>query len=172
MPTDLGSIFDEHLRDEFELHDALATMTTMSADPHLYHVPTMAGGNGRDEIFRFYRDHFVTKWPQDTTTTRISRTVGEDQLVDELVMHFTHDTVMDPILPGVAPTGKRVSLAVVVVAKFHDGKVVHEHIYWDQASLLVQIGALDPSALPVTGVEQASNLLDGSYATNALLKRM
>ena len=120
---DLAAVFDEHLRDEFELHDAAATMETMSAKPHLYHVPTMAGGNGRDEIFRFYRDHFVTKWPADTSATRVSRTIGEDQLVDELIMTFTHDVVMDALLPGVAPSGKPVSLPVVVVVKFHDGKV-------------------------------------------------
>jgi carboxymethylenebutenolidase len=167
--ADFAAVFDEHLRDEFELHDAAATMMTMSKNPHLYHVPTMAGGNGRDEIFAFYRDHFVSKWPNDTTTTQISRTIGDDQLVDELVMHFTHDTVIDALLPGVAPTGKRVALPVVVVVKFHDGKVAHEHIYWDQACLLVQVGLLDPSDLPVTGAEQAKNLIDGSYATNALL---
>jgi len=166
---DFAAVFDEHLRDEFELHDAAATMTTMSDSPHLYHVPTMAGGNGRDEIFTFYRDHFVTKWPKDTTATLISRTIGEDQLVDELVMHFTHDTAIDALLPGVAPTGKPVALPIVVVAKFHDGKVAHEHIYWDQASLLVQVGLLERSDLPVTGAEQAQNLLDGSYATNKLL---
>ncbi|HEY6327014.1 MAG TPA: ester cyclase [Candidatus Cybelea sp.] len=166
---DLEVVFDEHLRDEFELHDAAATMETMSSRPHLYHVPTMAGGNSRDEIFRFYRDHFVTKWPADTSATRVSRTIGENQLVDELVMSFTHDVVMDALLPGVAPSGRQVSLPVVVVVKFHEGKVAHEHIYWDQASLLVQIGLLDQSTLPVTGVEQAHNLLDGTYATNALL---
>jgi carboxymethylenebutenolidase len=166
---DCATVFDEHLRDEFELHDAAATMMTMSDKPHLYHLPTMAGGTGRDEIFAFYRDHFVTKWPKDTTATRVSRTIGEDQLVDELVMHFTHDTVMDALLPGVAPTGKRVALPVVVVVKFEGGKVAHEHIYWDQACLLVQVGLLDRSKLPVTGAEQAQNLLDGSYATNALL---
>ena len=171
MKHDLGAAFDEHLRDEFELHDPVATMSTMSADPHLYHAPTMTGGNGREEIFAFYRDNFVTKWPKDTSTTRVSRTVGEDQIVDELVMSFTHDVTMDALLPGVQPTGKRVSLPVVVVVKFHDGKVAHEHIYWDQASLLVQVGLLDASALPVTGVEQANHLLDGTYATNALLKR-
>jgi carboxymethylenebutenolidase len=168
MQTDLGAVFDEHVRDEFELHDAAATMTTMTDDPHVYHLPTMAGGNGRDEVFRFYRDHFVTKWPAETTATRISRTVGGDRLVDEMVMHFTHDIMMDALLPGVAPTGKRVSIPVVVVSKFHNGKLAHEHIYWDQASLLVQIGLLDPSNLPVTGVEQAANLLDGTYATNPL----
>ncbi len=165
----LAALFDEHLRDEFELHDAAATMDTMSANPHLYHVPTMAGGNDRDEIFRFYRDHFVTKWPADTSTTRISRTIGEDQLVDELVMTFTHDVVMDALLPGVSPSGKQVVLPVVVVVKFLDGKVVHEHIYWDQASLLVQVGLLDRSGLPVTGAEQAHNLLHASYATNVFI---
>jgi carboxymethylenebutenolidase len=168
---DLGAVFDEHLRAEFEAHDAVATMETMTSDPHLYHAPTMLGGNGRDEIFRFYRDHFVTKWPKDTTATRISRTVGEDQIVDELVMRFTHDTTLDALLPGVEPTGKRVALPVVVVVKFHDGKVAHEHIYWDQACLLEQIGLLDRSNLPITGVEQALNLLDRTYATNALLAR-
>jgi len=167
---DLAAVFDEHLRDEFQLHDAAATMTTMSADPHVYHVPTMSGGNDREQVFRFYRNHFVTKWPKDTSTTRISRTVGADQIVDELVMTFTHDTEMDAILPGVAPTGRRVSLPVVVIVKFDEGKVAHEHIYWDQASLLVQTGLLDSSVLPVVGAEQALNLLDGSYATNALLK--
>ncbi|MGA7353942.1 MAG: nuclear transport factor 2 family protein [Candidatus Cybelea sp.] len=170
MPADLGALFDEHVRDEFELHDAAATMTTMTDDPHLYHLPTMAGGNGRDEVFRFYHDHFVTKWPADTTATHVSRTVGEERLVDEMVMGFTHDIVMDTLLPGVAPTGKRVLLPVVVVAGFQDGKLAYEHIYWDQASLLVQIGLLDPSHLPVTGAEQATNLLDGTYATNPLLK--
>jgi carboxymethylenebutenolidase len=171
MAKDLGAVFDEHLRAEFELHDAAATIETMTSAPHLYHVPTMAGGNDREEIFEFYRDHFVTRWPADTTTTRVSRTIGEDQIVDELVMSFTHDVVIDPLLPGIKPTGKKVQLPVVVIVKFDGDKVAHEHIYWDQASLLVQIGLLDFESLPVTGGEQARNLLDGSYATNALLAR-
>ncbi len=171
MGAVFAAVFDEHVRAEFEAHDAAATMATMSGDPHLYHVPTMAGGNGREEIFRFYRDHFVTKWPADTTTTLVSRTVGDEQLVDELVMHFTHDCVIDALLPGVAATHRKVALPVVVVVKFDGGKVAHEHIYWDQASLLVQVGLLEPSALPVTGIEQTSNLLDGTYATNELLSR-
>lgn len=162
-------MFDEHLRDEFVLFDAAATMETMSEQPHVYHLPTLAGGNGRDETFQFYRDHFVSKWPKDTTATRVSRTIGEEQLVDELVMHFTHDTMMDALLPGVAPTGRTVSLPVVVVVKFSGGKVAHEHIYWDQACLLRQIGVLDRPDLPIAGVEQAKNLLDGTYATNPFL---
>lgn len=170
MPADLGALFDEHVRDEFELHDVDATMTTMTDDPHLYNVPSMMGGKGRDEVYRFYRDHFVNQLPADTSSTPISRTISEDRLVDELVLHFTHDIVMDAFLPGVAPTGRRVSLPLVVIAQFRDGKVAHEHIYWDQASLLVQIGLLDPANLPVTGAEQAANLIDGTYATNRHLK--
>jgi carboxymethylenebutenolidase len=130
----------------------------------------MLGNGARSaRIFEFYRDHFVTKWPADTSAIHISRTIGEDQLVDELVMSFTHDVVMDALLPNAPPTGKKVLLLVVVVVKFEAGKVAHEHIYWDQATLLVQVGLLDQSALPVTGVEQARNLFDGTYATNALL---
>jgi len=86
--------------------------------------------------------------------------VGEDQVVDELLISFTHDVEMDAILPGVPPTGRPVRLAFCVVVAFEDGKVAHEHIYWDQASLLMQVGLLDPGDLPVTGAEQADNLLD------------
>lgn len=145
-------------------------MRTMTDTPHLYHVPTMCGGNSKDEVYEFYRDHFVTKWPADTSVTRISRTIGGDQVVDELVMSFTHDVVMDALLPGVAPTGKKVTLPVVAVVKFTDGKVAHEHIYWDQASLLAQVGLLDTTTLPITGVAQAEHLLDGSYADNRLIQ--
>jgi carboxymethylenebutenolidase len=169
IAADLGQVFDEHLRDEFVLHDAAVTMATMTEDPHLFHVPTMTGGNGRDEVFRFYRDHFVTKWPADATFERISRTIGSDQIVDELVVSFTHDVVMDALLPGLAPTGRRVSLPHVVVVKFVDGKIAHEHIYWDQASLLVQVGLLERGTLPVTGGEQACAMLDGTFATNQLI---
>jgi carboxymethylenebutenolidase len=166
----IDAVFDEHLRCEFQLHDAASTMQTMTDTPHLYHVPTMSGGNSKDEVYVFYRDHFVKKWPADTSVTRISRTIGGDQVVDELVMSFTHDVVMDPLLPGVAPTGKKVKLPVVVVVKFVDGKVAHEHIYWDQASLLVQVGLLDAATLPATGVEQAEHLLNGSFADNRLIR--
>lgn len=168
-PADLGAVFDEHVRDEFVLHDATATMMTMTDEPYLCHVPTMTGGNGRESVFRFYRDHFVNKWPADTTIELISRTLGADQVVDELVVSFTHDVVMDALLPGVAPTGKRVSLPHVVVVKFDDGKIAHEHIYWDQASLLVQVGLLERGTLPVTGSEQARGILDRTFATNELI---
>jgi carboxymethylenebutenolidase len=163
MPTDrpdIGAVFDDHVAAEFVDMDLEATMTTMTDDPYVNHVPVMTGGVGFEDVRRFYGDYFIGKWPQDIAITPVSRTVGEDQVVDELVLAFTHDIEMPQLLPGVAPTGKHVQLAFCVVVGFEDGKVAHEHIYWDQASLLVQIGLLDPSTLPVTGAEQSENVLD------------
>jgi carboxymethylenebutenolidase len=145
--------------------DLDTTMATMGADPHLNHVPTVAGGVGRDGVRAFYRDHLVGKFfPPDMTMTPVSRTVGESQIVEELVIGFTHTMAMDWLLPGVAPTGKPVKMAVAVIVGFKDGKISHEHIYWDQASVLVQIGLLDPKGLPVGGADVALKVLDPSRA--------
>ena len=92
--------------------------------------------------------------------TDVSRTVDEHQLVDELVISFTHTTPIDWMLPGVAPTGKKVEVAFAVIVGVKDGKVSHEHIYWDQATVLVQLGLLDPKGLPVVGAESARRVLD------------
>ena len=106
--------------------------------------------------------------PDDTKVVRISRTVDKDQVVDELMVSFTHDREIDFMLPGIPPTGKYVELPHVVVMNFRNGKIAHEHIYWDQASLLVQVGLLDPKLLSVRGQEQAKRLLDLSQQfTNA-----
>lgn len=157
---DIGAVFDDHVAAEFVDMDLDATMATMAADPYVNHVPVMTGGIGVEGVRSFYGSHFIGKWPQDIEITPVSRTVGEDQVVDELVLSFTHDIEMPQLLPGVAPTGKHVRLAFCVVVKFEDGKVAHEHIYWDQASLLVQVGLIDRAGLPVTGAEQAGNVLD------------
>lgn len=141
--------------------DLDTTMATMSDEPHLNHVPTMAGGVGRDGVRNFYRDHLVGKFfPPDVKMTTVSRTVGDDRIVEEVFISFTHTTVIDWLLPGVAPTGKPVEMAVAVVVGFKDGKITHEHIYWDQAGVLVQIGLIDPKGLPVTGAESARKVLD------------
>jgi carboxymethylenebutenolidase len=142
--TDLGSVFDAHVRHEFVDHDVNATMRTMVPEPYLLHVPTLTGGNGASEVRSFYERHFVGKWPADTKVSQISRTVETDQVVDELLMTFAHDVQLDFMLPGVPPTGKPVELPVVVM-KFENGKITHERIYWDQASQLVQVGLLDPN---------------------------
>jgi len=166
----LAYVLDDHLAAEFAARDVDATMATMTDDPYLNHVPVLTGGTGREEVRRFYEQIFIGHWPADTTMERISRTAGTDQVVDELVMSFTHDITMSHMLPGVPPTGKRVRLAVCVVAGFRDGRLTHEHIYWDQASLLVQVGLLDPAGLPVAGAEQAEKLLaPRTVPANALL---
>jgi carboxymethylenebutenolidase len=136
-------------------------MATMSTAPHLNHVPTMAGGVGYDGVRAVYRDHLVGKFfPPDVKMTDVSRTVGENQIVEELVISFTHTTTIDWLLPGVAATGKPVEMAVAVFVGFKDGEISHEHIYWDQASVLVQTGLLDPKGLPVSGAESARKVLN------------
>jgi carboxymethylenebutenolidase len=166
--TDLAAMFDAHMQAEFQDLDLDETMATMSGDPYVHHVPTITGGNGTEAVRDFYRDHFIGQWPDDTETRQVSRTVGENQVVDELVMTFTHDRQLDIMLPGIPPTGRRITVAVVVVVGFEDGKVRHEHIYWDQATVLVQAGLLEPGDLPVTGTEQADALLDRERPKNQL----
>ena len=169
---DIATVFDDHVAAEFVDMDLDATMATMTDDPYVNHVPVMTGGVGFDGVRQFYGDHFIGRWPKDIEIEPVSRTVGESQVVDELVLSFTHDIEMPQLLPGIAPTGRPVRLAFCVVVGFDDGKVSHEHIYWDQASLLVQVGVLDPSGLPVTGAEQAGNVLDPrARPLNELIRR-
>jgi carboxymethylenebutenolidase len=166
--NDLAAMFDAHVKAEFRDLDLEATMSTMTTDPYVHHVPTITGGNGSAGVRDFYRNHFIGLWPDDTQTRQVSRTVGENQVVDELRMTFTHDRRLDIMLPGIPPTGRRITVPVVVVVGFEDGRVSHEHIYWDQATVLVQAGLLDPSGLPVVGSEQAEALLDQGRPKNEL----
>lgn len=168
----LSDIWDEHVRDEFAIKDAGAAIDTMVPDAYVNHIPVLTGGVGREQVAEFYSKHFIPKIPANTEIIPISRTVGSERLVDELIVRFTHAIEMDWILPGVAPTGKRVEVATVAVITFRDGKLYNEHIYWDQASVLVQIGLLDPSKLPVAGVETARKLADPSLPSNRLMERV
>ncbi|MCI0562069.1 MAG: ester cyclase, partial [Nitrososphaera sp.] len=143
---------------EFVDHDVEATMKTMVREPYVHNVATLKGGKGYKGVYDFYTNHFVGKMPPDTKVTRISRTVGKDQVVDELILSFTHDSEIDFMLPGIPPTGRFVELPHVVVMKFKGDKIAHEHIYWDQGSLLTQVGLLDPNRIPVVGVEQTNAL--------------
>jgi carboxymethylenebutenolidase len=159
-PQAMIDLFEKHVSAELA-GDLDTTMATMSDNPHLHNVPTMAGGVGRDGVRTFYRDHLVGKFfPPDVKMTSVSRTVGENQVIEELIIAFTHTTVIDWLLPGVAPTGKPVEIAFCVVVGFEDGKISHEHIYWDQAGVLAQVGLLDPAGLPVSGAESARRVLD------------
>ncbi|MGA7897425.1 MAG: nuclear transport factor 2 family protein [Nitrososphaeraceae archaeon] len=164
----LGDIFDKHIEFEFDKEDVDATMTTMTEDPYVHHVPTLAGGLGYTGVYNFYKNHFIGKMPKDWKITNVSRTVGKDQVVDELIISFTHDREIDYLLPGVAPTGKYVEIPHVVIMKFKDNKISHEHIYWDQASVLVQIGLVNPQRIPVTGIEQTKKLVELSKTNGTI----
>ncbi len=167
----LAQLWEEHVRHEFVTHNAEDTLATMVEDAYVNHIPVLTGGVGKDELREFYSKRFIPQMPPDTEMTAISRTIGNDQLVDEMVFKFTHTIRMDWMLPGIAPTGKRVEVPLVAIVRFREGKLAHEHIYWDQASVLVQLGLLDPGTLPVTGVDSARKALDPSLPSNALMGR-
>ena len=167
----LDKLWEEHVRHEFATHNTNGTLETMVEDAYVNHIPVLTGGVGREELREFYSKRFIPQMPPDTEMIAISRTIGNNQLVDEMVFKFTHTIRMDWMLPGVPPTGKRVEVPLVAIVQFRDGKLAHEHIYWDQASVLVQIGLLDPNNLPVAGVETARKALDPKLPSNALMYR-
>jgi carboxymethylenebutenolidase len=168
---DFSALWDTHCMHEFGTRDVDATMRTMVAQPYVNHVPTMTGGVGHDDLKRFYKYHFIPTTPADTKLIPISRTIGEGILVDEMLFCFTHDIEIDWMLPGLKPTGKYVEIPLVAIIKFRGDKLYNEHIYWDQASVLVQIGLLKPDGLPVAGVETARKLVDEQQPSNTLMKR-
>ena len=167
---DLSALWETHTMHEFGTRDVDATMKTMVAQPYVNHIPTMTGGVGHDLLKRFYKHHFIPTTPADTKLIPISRTIGADRLVDEMLFCFTHDIEIDWMLPGIAPTGKYVEIPLVAIVNFRGDKLYHEHIYWDQASVLVQIGKLDPKGLPVAGVETANKLRNEKLPSNTLMK--
>ena len=167
----LSDLWDEHVRSEFATKDASSALDTMVPDACVNHVPVLTGGVGREELQHFYSKHFIPQMPSDTEIVSVSRTIGSDRLVDEMVVRFTHNIAMDWMLPGVEPTGKPIEIALVTIVQFRDGKMFSERIYWDQASVLVQLGALDESTLPVVGAMTAHKVLDPSLPSNELMKR-
>ena len=155
----LSQRWDDHVKYEFATRNTDHTIETMVVDAYVNHVPVMTGGVGHDELREFYSKDFFPQMPPDTSMTPVSRTIGVDRVVDEMVFEFTHTIKMDWMLPGVEPTGKHVKVALVVIVHFRDGKLAHEHIYWDQASVLAQLGLIDAATLPVAGVESAEKVL-------------
>jgi carboxymethylenebutenolidase len=168
----LNDAWEEHLRTEFNAHSADEAIATMVANPLVNQVPVMIGGNGRNELYDFYAKHFLPQIPPDAEMVPVSRTIGQGRLVEEMVFRFTHTISMDWMLPGIRPTGKRVEIAMLVVVQFDGDKLAHEHLYWDQASVLVQLGLLQPEGLPVVGAEGARSVLDRSIRLNELIHRV
>lgn len=161
MAKSLEILWDKHCDLEFVTKDADRTVDeTMVEEPYVNHIPTLTGGRGKAQLKEFYRNHFIPKLPDDTRTETISRTIGESRLVEELIFSCTHDREIDFLLPGVKATGKRLELPTIAVVTFEDGLIASEHIYWDQASALVQIGLLDSESLPVASYEVAHKVKD------------
>jgi carboxymethylenebutenolidase len=166
------SLWEEHMKAEFQDKDAHASCDTMVANPYVNHVPVLTGGVGRRQLENYYRRYFIPGQPPDVEIVLISRTVGQERIVDEFVYRCTHSIPMEWLLPGVPPTGRRFELPVVVIVTFEGGKMKSERLYWDQASVLVQLGLLDPAGLPVAGVEVARKALDpAAVPSNLLMKR-
>lgn len=165
-------IWEKHTMCEFETKDVEETMRTMTDEPHVNHVPVMTGGFGRDNVRNFYSKYFIPCQPQDVEVALVSRTVGSDTIVDELIFKFTHSMDMPWLLPGIPPTGKKVEIPLVAIVGFEGGKISSEHIYWDQATVLVQTGILNADNLPVAGAETARKVLDPDGSpSNELMNR-
>ena len=144
-----SALFDAHMQAELD-GDLDSTMATMVPEPHLLNLGSGTGGQGHGEVRRFYAEKLIGQFfPPDAEFLPISRTIDGERLVDEVVIHFTHTKAIDHFLPGVPPTGREAKVAVVVIVGLQDGRVSYEHIYWDQAGLLVQLGLLDGSNLPI-----------------------
>ena len=167
----LQAVWEEHIGHEFGTHSTKDALATMVEDAYVNHIPVMTGGVGKPALREFYSKYFIPQMSPDIELAPVSRTIGTNQLVDEMLVKFTHTIQMDWMLPGIAPTGKRIEVAVVAIVQFRDGKLAHEHLYWDQASVLVQLGMLDPVTLPVVGVDSARKVLDPSLPSNALIDR-
>jgi carboxymethylenebutenolidase len=166
----LSSAWDEHLASEFAAKSPEQALATMTAEPYVNVVALMIGGRGRDQVRDFYANHFLSQIPPDLETIPVSRTIGQGRVVDELILRFTHSIRVDWLLPGIPPTGRRVEIPMVAVVQFEGDKVAHEHLYWDQASVLVQAGLLDRT-LPVRGGETAAQVLNPDQPMNELIRR-
>lgn len=155
----LLELFQQHVNAERQ-KDISATLATMASDPHINHIPTLQGGTGLAKVKSFYNSLVLSGkfFPPDVEMTLVSRTIDEHQLVEEIIFKFTHTTEIGWMLPNVAPTGKRVEIPLVVIVGFSHGKITHEHIYWDQASVLVQLDLLEPKELPVNGIKSAEKM--------------
>jgi carboxymethylenebutenolidase len=165
----MADLWDEHCKFEFGEKDTEKTLGTMTEDPTNINVPTLMGGVGKEQVREFYSKYFIHQNPPDTEIVPLSRTIGRERLVDEILFKFTHTTKMDWMLPGIPPTGKRAEVPLVVIVEFREGKIASEHIYWDQATVLVQLGLLDANKLPVTGIESARKLTDPSSVPSDFL---
>ncbi|GAB2874941.1 nuclear transport factor 2 family protein [Microbulbifer echini] len=164
----LVNVLETHKAAEFELKDADAAIATMTNNPVLIHVPVNTGATGREPLRHFYRDIFIPQMPPDVELELLTRTVGEHRVIDEFILHLTHSLRMDWFAPGIEATGRKLSIPQVAIISFEVDKISSEHIYWDQATVLKQMGFLD-NQLPIIGKGQCRRLLDINAPANELI---
>ena len=167
----LIEVWEAHTAAEFEKKDADAAMATMTEHPVLIHVPVNTGATGKSGLRKFYQEIFIPQMPPDFELQLISRSIGQNRLIDEFVVHFTHTMRMDWFAPGIEATGRRLVVPHVGIIAFENGKISSEHIYWDQATVLKQMGLLSES-LPATGASQCDRLLNANAPANELIDRV
>jgi len=167
----LIDVWETHTASEFEKKDADAAVATMTARPVLIHVPVSTGATGREALRKFYAEIFIPQMPKDAKLELLTRSVGQGRLIDEFIFRLTHTVRMDWFAPGVEPTGRRLAVPHVAVIAFENGLIASEHIYWDQATVLMQMGLLE-DRLPVMGADQSNRLLDADAPANQLIDRL
>lgn len=167
----LVDVWETHTASEFEEKDADAAIATMTDFPVLIHVPVNTGARGREPLRKFYAETFIPQMPEDMNLQLLTRTVGQGRIVDEFIVRFTHTVRMDWFAPGIEPTGRQLAVPHIAVIAFENGLISSEHIYWDQATVLLQMGLLDRH-LPVTGTDQCDRLLNANAPANQLIDRL
>ncbi len=167
----LIDIWDKHTASEFVDKDADAAIATMTENPVLIHVPVNTGATGREALRKFYAEIFIPQMPEDVELELLTRTVSQNRLIDEFILHLTHTVRMDWFAPGIEPTGKKLAVPHVGIIAFEGGLIASEHIYWDQATVLAQMGLID-AGLPVMGMEQGDRLRDPDAPANQLIDRL
>lgn len=141
-PEELAQLWDAHNGAEFISKDAEAALESMVDDPYVTILANGGGGNGKDQVRAFYADVLIPQWPDDAQMQPMNRVLGQDQLVDELRLSFTHAKQMDWLLPGEPATNRKVEMDVAIVVQFRNDLIAGERLYWDQAAVLRQIGVL------------------------------
>ena len=167
----LIDVWDAHTASEFQLKDADAAIATMTDHPVLIHVPVNTGATGREALRKFYAEIFIPQMPEDAQLELLTRSVGQGRIIDEFILRLTHTVRMDWFAPGLEPTGRRFAVPHVAVIAFENGLIASEHIYWDQATVLVQMGLLEEH-LPVMGADQGNRLLDTNAPANQLIDQL
>lgn len=166
----LIEMWEAHTAAEFEQKDADAAIATMADHPVLIHVPVGTGATGRDAVRKFYARIMIPQTPEDFRLQGLTRSVGQNRIIDEFIVRFTHSVRMDWFAPGIEPTGRRIAVPHVAVIAFEDGRISSEHIYWDHATVLRQMGLLDAS-LPVMDAGQCDRMLNVEAPANELIDR-